>query len=331
MIMIRLEPYTSDFQSQWNELVTRSKNGTFLLDRRFMDYHSHRFTDCSLLFFRGSRLVACLPANYVQSEQTVYSHQGLTYGGLIMDDSVGSVEVMQMFSLFRDYYRNTLGATRMIYKPTPYIYHRQASEEPLYALFRNDASLVARGLSTSVNLSQPIPLQARRRSGVRKGIEHRLVITETTDRKDYQEFWDVVNTGLQDRHGVKPVHSVDEMLLLNSRFPNNIRLFVEHDEGGELVAGAWLFITDCVVHVQYMATSNPGRQIGALDYLIATLIEKRPWMILPDGQPLKKAPVFFDFGISTESSGHNLNEGLIFQKEGFGARGICYDFWQLPL
>ena len=193
MIMIRLEPYTSDFQSQWNELVTRSKNGTFLLDRRFMDYHSHRFTDCSLLFFRGSRLVACLPANYVQSEQTVYSHQGLTYGGLIMDDSVGSVEVMQMFSLFRDDYRNTLGATRMIYIQTPYISHRQASEEPLYALFRNDASLVARGLSTSVNLSQPIPLQARRRSGVRKGIEHRLVITETTDRKDYQEFWDVVN------------------------------------------------------------------------------------------------------------------------------------------
>jgi len=329
MIMIRLEPYTANYQSLWNELVARSKNGTFLIDRRFMDYHADRFTDCSLLFFRGSRLVACFPANLVEQEQTVYSHQGLTYGGLIMDDSVGSVEVLQMFDLLRDYYQQKWNVKRIIYKPIPYIYHQQAAEEPLYALFRNGASLIARGLSTSVNLTQPIPLQARRRSGVRKGIEHRLVIKETTDRQDFQDFWDVVNTGLQDRHGVKPVHSVDEMLLLNSRFPDNIRLFVERDEDGELVAGAWLFITDHVVHVQYMATSNTGRTIGALDYLIATLIEKRPWLTLTNGQPLEKVPVFFDFGISTESSGHNLNEGLIFQKEGFGARGVCYDFWEL--
>lgn len=331
MTMIRLEPYTPDWQQAWNELVAQSRNGTFLIDRRFMDYHAYRFTDCSLLFFRSSRLVACLPANYVASEETVYSHQGLTYGGLIMDDSVGASEVLQMFTLLRDYYKKTLGAKQLIYKPIPYIYGKQGSEEPLYALFRNGANLVARGLSTAVNLLQPIPLQARRRSGVRKGTEQSLKITETTSREDFQEFWDVVNKGLQDRHGVKPVHSVDEMLLLTGRFPNNIRLFIEHDTAGELVAGAWLFITDTVVHVQYMATSNAGRQMGALDLLIATLIEQRPWNILPDGKVLNPTPIFFDFGISTESSGHNLNEGLIFQKEGFGARGICYDFWEMTL
>lgn len=329
--MITLQPYTPSQASEWNQLVERSKNGTFLIDRRFMDYHSHRFTDCSLLFKRGSRVVACLPANWVADSQTIYSHQGLTYGGLVLDDTVGASEVLQMFDLLRDHYARTLGAVRMIYKPIPYIYSSQPSDEALYALFRHDARLTARGLSTAVFLPQPLPLQARRRSGIRKGTEQGLVITETTRREDFQAFWDVVNTGLQDRHGVRPVHTVDEMLLLASRFPDNIRLFVEHTPDGELVAGAWLFITHTTVHVQYMATSNAGRQFGALDLLIATLIEQRPWETLRDGRPLTPTPTYFDFGISTESSGHNLNEGLIFQKEGFGARGVCYDFWEMDL
>ena len=34
---------------------------------------------------------------------------------------------------------------------------------------------------------------------------------------------------------------------------------------------------------------------------------------------------YFDFGKSTERHGEYLNEQLIFQKEGFGGRAVCYD------
>ena len=40
---------------------------------------------------------------------------------------------------------------------------------------------------------------------------------------------------------------------------------------------------------------------------------------------------FLDFGISTEDDGHYLNTSLIFQKEGFGGRGVCYDKYEWNL
>lgn len=40
---------------------------------------------------------------------------------------------------------------------------------------------------------------------------------------------------------------------------------------------------------------------------------------------------FFDFGKSTEDEGNYLNHNLIFQKEGFGGRGVCYDSYEYNL
>jgi lipid II:glycine glycyltransferase (peptidoglycan interpeptide bridge formation enzyme) len=38
-----------------------------------------------------------------------------------------------------------------------------------------------------------------------------------------------------------------------------------------------------------------------------------------------------DFGISTELDGRQLNAGLIDYKEGFGARAVNYDFYEMPV
>ena len=40
---------------------------------------------------------------------------------------------------------------------------------------------------------------------------------------------------------------------------------------------------------------------------------------------------YFSFGISTEQAGQYLNEGLIAQKEGFGARTVVHDFYEWNL
>ena len=55
--------YTKDKADEWNEFVARSKNGTFLFNRNYMDYHSDRFADYSLMFYRKGRLYALMPAN----------------------------------------------------------------------------------------------------------------------------------------------------------------------------------------------------------------------------------------------------------------------------
>ena len=48
-----------------------------------MDYHSDRFRDYSLMVYKNEKIITLLPANRVGD--TLYSHQGLTYGGLIYD------------------------------------------------------------------------------------------------------------------------------------------------------------------------------------------------------------------------------------------------------
>ena len=111
---MELRKYSTDLFEEWNELVEKSKNGTFLIDRNFMDYHSHRFNDCSLLFYHKNKPVACLPACYNNIDRNVYSHQGLTYGGLIMDKMLSTSHVLDIFSSSIDYYRQTFNAENLI-------------------------------------------------------------------------------------------------------------------------------------------------------------------------------------------------------------------------
>ena len=47
MDTISIEHYTTGHKAEWDDFVARSRNGTFLLQRGYMDYHSDRFRDCS--------------------------------------------------------------------------------------------------------------------------------------------------------------------------------------------------------------------------------------------------------------------------------------------
>ena len=81
------------------------------------------------------------------------------------------------------------------------------------------------------------------------------------------------------------------------------------DKKGKICAGATIFETRPVAHVQYISASPQGRKQGALDLLFRYLIEEKyvdKW--------------YFDFGTSNEQAGLKLNNGLQFWKETLGAR-----------
>ncbi len=134
---------------------------------------------------------------------------------------------------------------------------------------------------------------------------------------ELQAFWDILAGILMDKHKKKPVHTVRELQLLQSRFPDKIKLHVVRD-GSEVVAGIMVYDMGHVVHAQYIASSEKGKKSGALDLLIHNLITE----VYADR-------TYFDFGVSTENGGGYLNEGLIFQKEGFGARSVVYDTYEM--
>ena len=314
--LIETVPYAPNLRTEWDDFVKGSKNGTFLIERGYMDYHAQRFTDCSLLFYKKGRLIAILPANYKKEEQTIYSHGGLTYGGLLLSEKITTVETMQVMACAKEWMHITLGAQRWIYKPIPHIYHRAPAEEDLYALFRQEATLTARAASAVIDNNHPIAMQELRKRGIKKACNKGITYEESNDLKT---FWQILEEVLAERHGRKPVHTVKEMEQLKEAFPDRIRLFVARCED-EVVAGTIIYETEQVAHAQYIAASSQGRRAQALDGLFAYLITER----YADKR-------YFDFGISTEQGGRYLNEGLIFQKEGFGARAVMYDIYEMKV
>ena len=309
--MLETVRYTAGRQAEWDALVERSKNGTFLMKRGYMDYHADRFEDCSLMFYKKKRLHAVLPGNV--SDGVFYSHQGLTYGGLVIDERCTTTDVLEMFGAMTERLK-AMGINKVVYKPVPHIYHRLPAEEDLYALFRNGARLVARGVSSSISLERRLKWRQNRRTALNKANSEGVTVECS---EDLECFWSILESNLKKTHGVRPVHSVEEMRLLKSRFPNNIILYIARNKHGVAVAGVLLYITENVIHSQYISATDEGKEIGAVDAIMQEVMR------------MKKR--YFDFGISTENGGKYLNENLIFQKEGFGGRAICYDTYEYTI
>lgn len=311
--MMTVQPYSSARQDEWDEFVKQSR-GTFLHKRQFMDYHADRFPDASAMIYDRGKLVAVLPAT--KGGQEVSSHAGLTYGGLL-HTGLTSGKVLKAFDTFNEHYFS-LGYVAVVYKPIPFIYSSYPGQEDLYALFRLNAQLVARALASTVPIEARLRFTEARRSGLRKA---KRVGCTVELSNSYNEVWEVLEAALQDRHGARPTHSAAEMLLLKDRFPDHIRLFVARIEG-EIGAACVVFDTGAVSHAQYITSTVLGLRSGALDALFDYLINT----ICP-----REKTKFFDFGTSTEEGGRILNEGLVFQKEGFGGRGVTYDTYRYSL
>ena len=311
--MFEIKRYSSELVDDWNEFVASSKNGTFLFDRRYMDYHADRFIDHSLMIYRRGRLYALLPGNV--DGDTFYSHQGLTYGGLLMNDKTTAADVVEIFRMINAYLRAE-GLKTVVYKPVPWIYHQQPSEEDLYAIIQVCDVRITRGLSSAITREHLNEWYRIRQNGVQKAKKAGVRIEQT---EDYHSFWHILSNNLRERYGLNPVHTVEEIELLHQRLPENIRLFVAK-EGQQTIGGCVLYVTGRVVHSQYIAASPRGRELHALDLLFEEVI----------AQSLKNH-AYFDFGISTEKQGTYLNQQLIYQKEGFGGRGICYEWYKWTL
>jgi hypothetical protein len=311
--MITTEKYTPDISDEWNAFVADSKNGTFLHDRRYLDYHADRFADCSTVFRFQNAIVALLPANRVGD--VIHSHQGLTYGGLIVSETMKASLMLDIVDALVQHL-GSLGLKSLSYTPSPHIYHRYPAEEDIYALYHRGATLVQRDALSVVRPQWHPPLQARRQRGLKKAIKAGLIFAESDD---WASFWYLLEDTLKRRHDSSPVHTLNEIDQLRRSFPNNIRLYICSDSTN-LVAGTVIFESNQVAKTQYIASSETGRVTGALDLIFTTLLDSTYW-----------EKDFLDFGSSHQGEDRDLAIGLIEQKEGFGARSIVQDTYQLKI
>lgn len=283
--------------------------------RDYMEYHSDRFEDYSLMLCdEHGRIEACMPA-CVEGD-TLYSHRGLTYGGWLIPDKHFTVNnMLEGWELMNKYLR-TQGILRLVYKPVPHIYHTYPCEEDLYALFRNEAVLTASSVSTTIDLNNPIPFNKGANCNLKNAIKSNIKIDHS---KDYETYWALLSRLLNNRYNATPVHSLDEITTLAKRFPDNIRLLTA-SLNGEMVAGTVLYITNQVVHAQYIAASDRGKETNATTLLFRHILDHEC-----------AGRRYFDFGTSCEEKGRYLNTGLIAQKCGMGGRAIVYNEYTVEI
>lgn len=311
---MEIKIYTPEFRTEWDNFIRKSKNGTFLFYRDFIEYHGNRFNDYSLLFYEKGKLIALMPGHI--EDKVFYSHRGLTYGGLIMNTETKAKDILSAFEYLTITFRHQ-GIKKIVYKAIPHIYHLQPAEEDQYALFRYKAVLTERNISSTIYLPDRVKYSDLRKRGIKKAGKNSLTV-EPSD--DYECFWNILSNNLQARYNKQPVHSLKEITYLKNKFPDNIHLFTVKDTDDNIVAGTIIFETETVSHIQYIAASEEGKKLGATDLLIDYIIN--------NAYPDKR---YFDYGVSTEDNGNYLNESLITQKEGFGARATVYDTYTINL
>ena len=320
--MIEIKQYSNSFQQEWDSFCRNSKTPLFMFERNYMDYHKDRFIDHSFMFYKDDELIAVLPANI--KDDNLYSHGGLTYGGFITSSKMKQHIMNDCFDILIDYCKKN-GISKIYYKVIPHIYSNQSADEPLYSLYINNAELVKIEASTCLNLHSPLKMPKGRKAQIKRAIREGVTISEGNTLEDFNEFIELENSVLKERHNTTAVHTGAELKLLYDRFPENIHLFKSiHD--GNFIAGTVVFEYGTVVHTQYMAANEEAREIGALDLAVSEVINKYKW---DEMNPNKKD--WLDFGISTENNGRYLNEGLISQKEGFGGRTLIYQMWSLNI
>lgn len=310
-----IEFYTPRQREAWDAFASAARNSVFLFQRGYMDYHSDRFRDRSLMARRRGRLLAMLPANLTE-DGVLHSHGGLTYGGWILPEKhLDAEDVLSLFSAAAEHCLRH-GIKAIDYKPLPHIYARRPSQEDLYALYRFGATLIGAQVSSTIDYRDPGTFNTLMRRHLRKAEALAPVIEET---RDVAAFHRLLEDCLRERHGVAPVHTAAELTLLRDRFPQNIRFFTASLDGVPQ-AGVCMYLTGTVAHAQYIATTQRGRELNLLAPLFHHLIAL-----------FSTTHRYFDFGTSNEEGGQVLNAGLLRQKSSYGATATLYSRYILQL
>ncbi|EDP71778.1 hypothetical protein FBALC1_04802 [Flavobacteriales bacterium ALC-1] len=264
------------------------------------------------MIYKSDKLVALLPANVVNN--VVYSHQGLTYGSLIHSKVLKTSDFIQIFKTVLKFL-NSNNIENFNIKELPNIYLHNQSNNPLsYIFFKVNGELIRTDIHSVIDMKHKSYSNSRK-EGIKRGAKFNLQVKETDS---FDIFWNtILMPNLEAKHGVKPVHSLDEITLLKSKFPNNIKQFnVFYND--VIVGGTTIFETKNVAHCQYISGNADKNELGSLDFLHHYLIEN-----------IYNGKSHFSFGTSNINQGKKINEGLLFWKEGFGARSIPQRFYNI--
>ncbi|KEO75352.1 hypothetical protein [Anditalea andensis] len=312
---IKVNRYNDTYSAKWNRFIMQSANGTFMHLRDYMDYHKHLFTDHSLMIHVDHELVAVLPAH--EKWDTLLSHDGLTYGGIIFCSKLSRDKIKQVIKAVC-HYAHTYGFVWLQIRPVPDFYMNMG-EDVLWHLTKECKIDVRRAYTSVITLPMNVATWSHgRRWGLKKAQKAELKIEET---QSFELYWkEVLIPNLMIEHNSCPVHSLEEISHLSKQNPGHIRQFnIYHSN--ELLAGITIFETPQVVKTQYIAATPKGKKLHALDLLLYHL-----------GTVVFHQKKFMDMGTSyTGFQSQKLNKGLLYWKESLGALSMIQRTYRIKL
>ena len=312
---ITIERYQPRLAGAWRGVLRDARNGIFQFDRGYIEYHGDRFEDMSAVAYVDGRPSAIMPLAFDPALRKVVSHPGLTFGGPVVIRELRGDAVLAVVDALLDALRDW-GATSCLVKLLPQVLATYPSAEVDYGLWRRGFALVRRDLSSLLPLAGAIPFNTSKMQAVRRARKQGVTVTDAAVENFYGLLCDV----LLAQHGVTPVHSLAELEQLHATFPQDIlvRLAVLDQR---VLAGTLVYRYGHVWHTQYLASSDEGRRVGALDLVIAELM----------AEATAAGASHVSFGVSTVNQGMDVNAGLLWQKESYGARTMVHDYMEGPL
>ena len=156
---MHIRRYQVEDSQEWDNLVEKSFNGTFLHTRRYLSYHGDRFQDVSLVIEDDDHKIgAVFPAAADPGiPDRVMSHPGITYGGIVHAGFLQGSKMVEALQAICEIYRKESFHT-LRYKSIPHIYHHVPCSDDLYALFRLGARHYRCDLSATLDLESKINL-----------------------------------------------------------------------------------------------------------------------------------------------------------------------------
>jgi len=314
-VSLQIVPYSHGHEMAWEQCCAGAINGTPLHTRRFLSYHGDRFKDVSVLIVDAGKVRGVFPAAQSPADPgLVVSHPGITFGGVVHQGWLSGARMLAAMTALSEHYQH-LGYQRLLYKAVPHIFTRKPAQDDLYALFRLGAQRVRCDLSCAIDLAPRPAASGRRQRELKKT---QKIVSLSSDVGLLGELWAVINDNLARKHNAIPVHSLPELVLLMSRFPEQI--FIRSALiAGRVEAGVIMFNAKSVWHLQYVGASESAYEVSALDAVFDSVIQE---------SQLAGAR-YFDFGISNEDNGQVLNDGLYRFKAGFGGGGVAHEFYEI--
>ncbi|MCK5131258.1 MAG: GNAT family N-acetyltransferase [Candidatus Sabulitectum sp.] len=313
---IKVRRVSSEDRAVWAAFVERSNNGTVFHTPTFLDYHPEgRFDNHHLVIESSSgKPMAFIPGAITQWDDGAWfrSYPGASYGGPVLDDSLGLDKVERLTDALIRYCRQR-GFVGIEMTPPPISYYRRPHNYIDFSLIKNGFEYKKRELTAVIDLQRlgeeiDLGFSQSARRGVRKAIKSGLRVVEDND---YSKFYPVLADNLKDRHGVDPTHSLEELNMLRDLLgPNSIRQFISVDDSGEVYAGMIMFHCNPRVTLAFYISHNEEHQ--AMRPVNIVYREVISWA-------RKMGYHYLDLGTYTLNM--EVNYGLCRFKESFSARG----------